>query len=117
MKLDAETLRKLALQGAKADLRDLEAKVERARDIVRQLSGASVPAITTAEKMKPKAARQPNWQNGPKAVKHRRKRRSHTEKFKAIVVKEAREADNASAIGKKHKISPSLVRLWMEKAK
>jgi hypothetical protein len=103
MKLDAETLRKLALAGARAELRDLETRVEKARDIVRQLSGA---AIRAEEKPKPK----------PK-VKKKRTRRVHTDAFKAKVVKEAREANNASAVGKKHELSPTLVRLWMDKAK
>lgn len=100
MKLDAEMLRKLALSGAKTRLRELEVEVDRLRDAVRQLSGTSISGP------KPK-----------KAKPERRTRRVHSEKFKAAVVKEAREADNASAVGKKHKISPSLVRLWMDKAK
>ena len=111
MKLDAETLRKLALSGAKAQLRELETQVERVREIVRQLSGASVPV-----EKKAKATRRYDDKPGPKVTKYR-KRRSYTPKFKAAVVKEAREADNASAVGKKHNISPSLVRLWVDKAK
>lgn len=100
MKLDAETLRKLALSGARTQLRELETQAEKLREAIRQLSGASVPG--------PKAS--------PKKKEKRRERRSYTDKFKASVVKEAREADNASSVGKKHNISPSLVRLWMEKA-
>lgn len=101
MKLDAETLRKLALAGAKGQLRELEKQVDLLRETVRQLSGA----VTQTEPRK-------------KPEKHvRRKRRVHSDKFKAQVVKEAREADNASVVGKKHSISPSLVRLWMDKAK
>jgi hypothetical protein len=99
MKLDAETLRKLALSGARTQLRELETQTERLREAIRQLSGASVPG--------PKSTKKPE---------KRRKRRSYSDKFKASVVKEARIADNASAIGKKHNVSPSLVRLWMEKA-
>lgn len=103
MKLDAETLRKLALTGARSEKRELEQRLERVNEYIRQLTGASI-----AEKMSPK--RQPGQ---PK----RRKRRAHTEAFKAKVVREANEADNASAIGKKHNLSPSLVRLWQEKSK
>lgn len=101
MKLDAEMLRKLALSGARTRLKELEKEVEVLRDYIRQLTGASIPGPKTEPKPKTKA---------------KRKRRVHSEKFKAAVVKEAREADNASAVGKKHNLSPSLVRLWMEKA-
>lgn len=109
MKLDAETLRKLALSGARARRRELESELEKVKEIERQLTGASIP---TDGRKKPKAPieRQPGQ---PK----RRKRRAHSDKFKAQIVKEAREADNASAVGKKHNLSPSLVRLWMDKAK
>jgi hypothetical protein len=106
VKLDAETLRKLALSGARNEKRELEVRLERVNEIIRQLTGAAVPADgrkkSVADKMKPKG---------------RRKRREHTEAFKAKVVKEAREADNASAIGKKYDVTPTLVRTWMEKAK
>lgn len=101
MKLDAETLRKLALSGARTRLKELESETEKLREVVRQLTGASIP--TDGRKTK--------------APAKKRVRRAHSEKFKAQVVKEAREADNASAVGKKHKLSPSLVRLWMDKAK
>lgn len=104
MKLDAETLRKLALYGAKAQLRELEAQVGHLKEIAQQLSGAVVPVDGRRKMLQP-----------PKPK--RRTRRRYTDKFKADVVKEAREADNASAIGKKHNVSPSLVRLWMEKSK
>ncbi len=102
MKLDAETLRKLALSGARTRLKELESETEKLREVVRQLTGASIP--TDGRKTKTPAVK-------------KRVRRAHSEKFKAQVVKEAREADNASAVGKKHKLSPSLVRLWMDKAK
>lgn len=109
MKLDAETLRKLALSGARARRRELESELEKVKEIERQLTGASLP----------KPGPSPLREHIKSAVRDqkRRKRRSYTDKFKAAVVKEAREADNASAVGKKHKISPSLVRLWMDKAK
>ncbi len=104
MKLDAETLRKLALAGAKNRLRELDSEAEKLREVIRQLTGAAIPADGRRKVKEP---------GRPK----RRPRRVHSEKFKAQVVKEAREADNASAVGKRHSISPSLVRLWMEKAK
>lgn len=114
MKLDAETLRKLALAGARTQLKQLEMEAEKLREYIRQLTGASIP--TDGRR---KTAEPPKKPKGPMTLrpgqKPRRKRRKHSEKFKAQVVKEAREADNASAIGKKHNLSPSLVRLWMDK--
>jgi len=100
VKLDAEMLRKLALTGAKSKLRELEVEVERLRDYVRQLSGVTAPTDGRRKKKEPK----------------RRARRAYTDKFKAEVVKEARAADSASSIGRKHNINPNLVRLWMQKA-
>lgn len=107
MKLDAETLRKLALSGARNRLKELDSEREKLQEIIRQLTGASLPPDgrkSVAKAMKPKPEK-------------KRTRRKYTEKFKASVVKEANEADNASAIGKKHNLSPSLVRLWQDKAK
>lgn len=106
MKLDAETLRKLALAGARSEKRELETKLNAINEYIRQLSGASVSAAdkkSVADKMKPKAEK-------------RRKRRTHTEAFKAKVVKDALAANNASASAKKHDVSPNLVRMWIEKA-
>jgi len=113
MKLDAETLRKLALAGARTRLKELESESEKLRDVIRQLTGATVPPDgrrSVAKAMKSKAP----MRHAPGRT---RKNRKYTEKFKAAVVKEANEANNASAVGKKHNVSPSLVRLWVDKAK
>lgn len=107
MKLDAETLRKLALSGARTRLKELDTEAERLREVIRQLTGATI--TPTAKTKTPK-------EKNEKPVKYR-KRRKFTERFKAQIVKEARESNNASAVGKKHDISPSLVRLWDDKAK
>jgi hypothetical protein len=115
MKLDAETLRKLALDGARNRLRTLDAEAEKLRDYIRQLSGASIPGPKKVDPMKPTKPKGPMTLHP--GQKSRRKRRAYSDKFRDKVVKEAREADNASAVGKKHNISPSLVRLWMDKAK
>ena len=112
MKLDAETLRKLALSGARTRLKELETETEKLRDVIRQLTGASIPAPPRG-KVKTPMVRSP----GQPARRKKRTYTKHTEKFKAQVVKEAREADNASAVSKKHNVSSSLVRLWMDKAK
>lgn len=113
MTLDSEALRKLALAGARAQLKDLEAQVEDLRNTIRQLSGASIPADERRKKEPAKKTHRPGA--GP-ARPARRKRRMHSDMFRARVVKEA-EASNASAIGKKYELSPSLVRRWIEQAK
>jgi hypothetical protein len=102
-KLDAETIRKLALVGARQQQRDLEMQVERVREVIRQLCGASTPRVPAGLPL-----------SGKKKEKPHRKYRFHSDEFKAEVVK-ATKADNASVVSKQYKISPSLVRKWMKK--
>ena len=99
VKLDADTLRKLALLGAQLKMRDLQREVDDIRTLIKQLGAAS-----SSTKHRPLKVEK----------KHRRK---HSPEFKAMVAKEVRASNNASEVAKKHKLSASLVRTWVEKAK
>lgn len=105
--MNSDELRKFALMGARARIEALRQEVDKIRAAFPELgSKPAAPKVIYAAKSAPRRT---------SAAKG--KRRSHTDEFRARMVKMVMAGGSAYAVGRTHGVHPGLLLKWVHKAR